>query len=151
VDWDVLDFVVFGALIAAVAVTYRLAMRWTGDSAYRFAVGVALAGAFLLVWVNGAVGIIGASGNDANMMFFGVLGIGVIGAFMGRFQAHGMARALCATALAQVLDGVIASQVAWVLTVPPGPGISFLPPGSSSGCGCCPPGYFGRQGRRVNG
>ena len=107
-DWDILDFAVFGALVAAVVVTYRLALRWTGNTAYRFAVGVALAGAFLLVWVNGAVGIIGASGNDANMMFFGVLGIGVIGAFVGRFQARGMARALCATALAQVLIGVIA-------------------------------------------
>ena len=107
-DWDALDFVVFGALIAAVAVTYRLALRWTGNTAYRIAVGVALAGAFLLVWVNGAVGIIGAAGNDANMMFLGVLGIGVIGAFTGRFQAHGMARALYATALAQVVVGVIA-------------------------------------------
>ena len=39
-------------------------MRKTGDAAYRTAVGVALAAAFLLIWVNGAVGIIGSENND---------------------------------------------------------------------------------------
>ena len=77
------------------------------------AVGVALAGTFLLVWVNGAVGLIGSEGNDANLMYFGVLAVGIVGAIIARFQPHGMARALFATALAQALVAMIALIAGW--------------------------------------
>ena len=108
VVWDVADFAIFGALLVGVGVTFELAARKTGNSAYRSAVGVALAAVFILVWVNGAVGIIGSEDNDANLMYYGVLAVGLIGAFVARFQPRGMARALFATALAQALVAVIA-------------------------------------------
>jgi peptidoglycan/LPS O-acetylase OafA/YrhL len=108
VNWDVADFALFGALLIGVGVSYELAVRTTGDNAYRAAVGVALAAAFILVWVNGAVGIIGSEDNPANLMYGGVLAVGIIGAIIARFQPHGMARALFATALAQALVAVIA-------------------------------------------
>ena len=79
VNWEVGDFVIFGALLVGVGVTYELVVRMTGNTAYRVAFGVALAAAFLLIWVNGAVGIIGSEDNDANLMYGGVLAIGVIG------------------------------------------------------------------------
>jgi hypothetical protein len=82
--------------------------KGTTNTTYRSAVGLALATAFLLFWVNGAVGIIGAEGDDANVMYYGVLAVGIIGAIIARFQPHGMARALFATALAQALVAVIA-------------------------------------------
>jgi len=41
-------------------------------------------------------------------MYDGVLAVGIIGAIIARFQPHGMARALVATALAQALVAVIA-------------------------------------------
>ena len=107
-DWDAVDFAVFIALLVGVGVVYTLAIRKTDNTAYRSAVGVAIAAAFILVWVNGAVGIIGDEGNDANMMYFGVLAVGFIGAIIARFQPHGMARALFATALAHALVTVIA-------------------------------------------
>jgi hypothetical protein len=68
---------------------------------YRLAVGVALAAAFLLVWLSLGVGIIGRDGDPANVMYFGVLAVGIIGALIARFRPRGMARALFATALAQ--------------------------------------------------
>jgi len=108
VNWDVADFALFGALLIGVGVPYELAVRTTGDNAYRAAVGVALAAAFILVWVNGAVGIIGSEDNPANLMYGGVLAVGIIGAIIARFQPDGMARALFATALAQALVAVIA-------------------------------------------
>jgi hypothetical protein len=77
-------------------------------NAYRFAVGVALAAAFVLVWLSLGVGIIGADGDPANTMYFGVLAVGIVGAIVARFRPHGMARALFATALAQALVAVIA-------------------------------------------
>lgn len=106
--WDVVDFTVFGVMLAGVGAIYTLAMRKASNTAYRFAVSVALAAAFILIWVNGAVGIIGDESNDANLMYFGVLAVGIIGAIIARFQAHGMVRALYATALAQVAVAVIA-------------------------------------------
>ncbi len=54
-----------------------------------------------------AVGIIGAEGDPANLMYGGVLAVGVFGAFIAHLQPRGMARALFAMALAQALVAVI--------------------------------------------
>lgn len=83
-------------------------MMKTDNNAYRFAVGVAIAAAFILVWLSLGVGIIGADGDRANLMYFGVLAVGIAGALIARFQPRGMARALLAMALAQALVGAIA-------------------------------------------
>lgn len=103
VRWGILDFAVFGVLLAGVGVTYELAARMTRDTAYRAAAGVALAAAFLLVWLSLGVGIIGRDGDLANVMYFGVLAIGIVGALVARFRPDGMARALITMALAQTL------------------------------------------------
>jgi len=108
VVWDLADFLVFAALLFGVGLTIEWTVRKTGSTAYRSAVGFALVAAFLLIWVNGAVGIIGSENNGANLMYAGVLAIGFIGAIIARFQAYGMARAILATALAQVLVAAIA-------------------------------------------
>jgi hypothetical protein len=105
--WTLADFVFAGALIFGTGLTFVLVAK-AGNSAYRFAFGVALAAAFLLVWLTGAVGIIGSEDNNANVMYFGVLAVGIVGAIIARFRPHGMARALFATALAQALVAVIA-------------------------------------------
>jgi hypothetical protein len=67
-----------------------------------------VAAALLLVWTVGAVGVIGEEGDRADLMYGGVLAVGIIGAIIARFRPHGMARALLATALAQALVAVIA-------------------------------------------
>ncbi len=58
--------------------------------------------------MNLAVGLIGSEDNPANLMYVGVLAVGIIGAILARFSPLGMARALFATALAQALVAVIA-------------------------------------------
>jgi hypothetical protein len=73
---------------------YELAVRMSSDTAYRAAAGIALAAAFILIWVNLAVGIIGSEDELANLMYFGVLAVGIIGALIARFQPHGT-RAVC--------------------------------------------------------
>ncbi|QRM29178.1 hypothetical protein [Microvirga sp. VF16] len=107
VDWDVADFAIFGAMLVCAGGTYELAARMAGNTAYRAAVGVALAAAFILVWMNLAIGIIGPEDNPANLMYGGVLAAGIIGAVMARFQPRGMAYAMVATALAQALVGMV--------------------------------------------
>lgn len=78
------------------------------ETTFRLAVGIALAAAFMLVWLSLGVGIIGRDGDPANVMYFGVLAVGVIGALLARFRPHGMARTLVAMALAQTMVAAIA-------------------------------------------
>jgi hypothetical protein len=103
-------------MLLAACGTYELAARMTDNNTYRAAVGVALATAFALVWLNLAVGLIGSEENPANLMYGGVLAVGLLGALLARFQPHGMARALVGTALAQALVAVIALIVGWGYT-----------------------------------
>ena len=108
VNWTAGDFVFAAALLFGTLGTYELAVRKSGNAAYRWGVGCALAAVFLLVWINGAVGIIGDEGNAANLMYGGVIAVGLAGAFAARFKPAGMARALAATAAAQALVAAIA-------------------------------------------
>lgn len=113
VDWDIVDFAVFGAMLLVVGGTYELATRLTGNKPYRLAVGIALLGAFLMTWINLAVGIIGNEENPANMMFFAILLVGMVGALIVRFESRGMVRAMVATAIAQALVAMIALIAGW--------------------------------------
>lgn len=113
VAWDETDFIVFGAMLLAACGAYELAMRASGSIAYRAGAGVAVVAAFILVWMNLAVGIIGSEDNPANLMFAGVLATAIIGGLLVRFRPRGMARVLAATALAQVLAGTIALGAGW--------------------------------------
>jgi hypothetical protein len=83
-----------GALTFGIGLTYVLATGRAPTIAHRAAFGVALATAFLLIWVNLAVGIIGEPGNNANLMYLGVLAVGTVGTVLARFRAHGMVRAV---------------------------------------------------------
>jgi hypothetical protein len=108
VAWGVVDFAVAGALLGGAGLVHQLAVSKAGTIAYRAAVAVALAAALILVWLVLAVGVIGDTGDPADLMYAGVLAVGFIGAVLARFQPHGMARALFATALAQTLVAVVA-------------------------------------------
>ena len=80
----------------------------THNAAYKFAVGLALATPLLLVWMIGAVGVLGRAGDRVDLMYIGVFAVGIVGVSIARFHPHGMARALFATALAHALVAVIA-------------------------------------------
>ena len=108
VAWTPADFAFAGVLVVGTGLAYELAARRAEATAYRLAAGVALAAGFLLVWVNGAVGIIGAAGDGANLMYAGVLAVGVVGAVVARFRPRGMSRVLFATAVAQAVVALIA-------------------------------------------
>jgi hypothetical protein len=108
VDWDVGDFVIFGVMLLVVCGLYEFATRLNANRAYRLAVGIALLASFLLVWMIGAVGILGVDGDTADLMYVGVFAVGIIGAIIARLQPRGMARTLLAMALTQMLVAVIA-------------------------------------------
>jgi len=108
VAWGAADFVVAAALLFGTGLAYELIARKAPNTAYRAAIGGALATALLLVWTNLAVGVIGSEDNPANLMYLGVLAVLVAGALLAQFRPAGMARVLFATALAQALVAVIA-------------------------------------------
>ena len=88
---------------------YELIASKGGTIAYRVAVGIACATGFVLVFINAAAGIIGDG--PVNLMYLGVLAVGFFGALIARFEARGMALALFATAVAQMLVPVIALAI----------------------------------------
>jgi len=108
VVWSFADFVFAGVLLMGAGLAYKLTVKKAGGMAYRLAAGIAVAAALFLIWANLAVGLIGSENNPANLMYLGVLAVGLIGAALARFQPHAMARALFAMACAQALVAAIA-------------------------------------------
>lgn len=108
VAWSVSDFVVAGGLLLGAGLTYQLLASKAGNLAYRAGAALAVGSALFLVWANLAVGLIGSENNSANLMYLGVLAVGIVGAVLARLQARGMARTLAAMAVAQALVGIVA-------------------------------------------
>jgi hypothetical protein len=108
VAWSPADFAVAGVLLFGAGLAYQLVARRAGVSAYQVAAGVAVTAAVLLVWLVGAVGVIGEDGDRADLMYGGVLLVGIVGAALARLRPAGMARALLGMALAQGLVAVVA-------------------------------------------
>ena len=115
VNWDFTDFAVMGAILFGLGFAYELIAGRSVNTVYRTAFGVGLLGAFLLFWVNGAVGIIGNEGQSANLLYGAVFVVGLIGALLARFKAAGMANTLFAAAAVQLL----VPGVAYMIWPPP--------------------------------
>lgn len=113
VNWTASDFLFAGLLLGSVGLILELAGRRTTDRTYRAAVGCAVAAAFLVIWSNGAVGIVGSENNDANALFNLVPLIALLGSLVARFRAPGLARVMLGTAMIQVLVTVIVLAVGW--------------------------------------
>jgi hypothetical protein len=80
------------------------------NKVYRLAVAVAILSILLLVWMNVAVG--GILGDDpANMMYFGVLLVGLAGAGLANVKPGGMSVTLFATGFAIMLVPAIALMI----------------------------------------
>jgi len=108
VNWTLSDFIIAGVFLFGTGLTYKLITRATGSMAYRVAIGFGLFTGLFLLWVNGAVGIIGTESNPVNLLYFGVIGVGIIGALLARFQPKGMAYTMLAMAVTQGLIAAIA-------------------------------------------
>lgn len=108
VNWDWADFVAMGGMLALALGGYELLAMKAGNAAYKVASALAILGTFLLIWINLAVGIIGDEGNPANLMYLGVIAIGLGGTAIARFRAGGMANTLFAMMGAQVLIAGVA-------------------------------------------
>jgi hypothetical protein len=107
--WEFPAFVRVGALLFGTGLIYELITRNVDTIAYRAAVGIALAAAFLLVGVNFVQRADAV--NPAAVVYLWVPLVGILGAAKARFRPEGMSRALFSTALAQVLALGIALMI----------------------------------------
>jgi hypothetical protein len=120
--WTASDFIVAAAMFAIVGGSFELAVRTSGSIYYRLGAAVALATAFLLVWINLAVGIIGSEDNPLNLLFFGVIAVALGGSVAARFRAAGMALAMTIAAAMQALIGLAVFVLGLSASEPPGAG-----------------------------
>ena len=105
--WTASDFVVAALLLGSVGGAFELIVRKSRSLAYRAGAALAVVAAFLTIWVNGAVGMIGSEGNPFNLLFGGVLLVALAGAIVARFEPAGMTRAMVLAAIAQgVVSGI---------------------------------------------
>jgi hypothetical protein len=109
-------------MFAIVGGSFELAVRTSGSIYYRLGAAVALATAFLLVWINLAVGIIGSEDNPLNLLFFGVIAVALGGSVAARFRAAGMALAMTIAAAMQALIGLAVFVLGLSASEPPGAG-----------------------------
>jgi hypothetical protein len=110
VNWTIGDFLVFGVMILMVGIPLELVARASRSWYYRGGALMALAGMFLTIWVNLAVGIVGSEDNPANQLFFAALLVGIIGAAIARARPRGMSWAMVATAVSLGIAFIIAAS-----------------------------------------
>ena len=108
VNWSSLDFVAAGVMLGGLGLGFELVARTGSNLWSRCGMAIAIVAAFLLIWINLAVGIIGAEANDANLMFAGVLAVAVATTWHARLRPAGMAKAMVATAIAHMLVAAVA-------------------------------------------
>ncbi len=113
VSWDGFDFLVAAVLLFGACGAFEVAARMSGHWSYRVAAGLAILAALLLVWINLAVGVIGSEDHPANLLYAGLLAIGVVGAAIARLRPGGMARVLVLMAVAQAMIGAAALLAGW--------------------------------------
>lgn len=119
VHWTVADFVFAAVLLGGAGLAVEFATRASRSWAYRGGVVVALGAGVLLLWANGAVGIVGHEGLSINLWFNLVPLLSLFAAIGARFRARGMVVAMTATAVAQLTVGAVVQYYGyftWVFT-----------------------------------
>ena len=119
-NWTLGDFIFAWIMFAFFGLAYVLVSRKMNNPAYKTAVGIAVITSFLLIWINAAVGIIGDG--PVNILYPGVIILGVIGALIARFRPKGMFKTLFLMAVVQMLVPIIALFI-WPAEVVWSPGI----------------------------
>ncbi|MEM7763855.1 MAG: hypothetical protein AAF290_07210 [Pseudomonadota bacterium] len=95
-------------LVTGLWLVYRhIRPKPAAPRAQRFAWQVTLFGVFLMLWVSGAVGIIGSEDNPANLMFAALLATGVCGSAISRLRPKGLRITLALMAVAQIIIALV--------------------------------------------
>lgn len=113
VRWTISDFMFAGVILVGAGMVAELAVRASCRWSYRLGAGLAVLASVLLLWINGAVGIIGSEDHPANLLYLGVILSAFVGAVVSRFRAPGMSLAMASAAALQAIIGVLAVLRGW--------------------------------------
>lgn len=113
VDWSIGDFIIAGFLLFGTGFSYVLLTTKINNGRYKAGIAVGLFAGLFLIWANLAVGIIGSEDNPVNTIYFGVIGIGIVGAVMSRFKSHGLSLTMFTVAFVLFLIAVGVLLYAW--------------------------------------
>ena len=112
-NWSLYDFLLMGGMLAAGIVSTLVLLGASQSWQYRLGAFLSMIGALLLVWVTGAVGIIGAPAHVGNLLLLSVIPVGIIGALLFRFRARGIAITLTVMAILQFAVAGLAIMSGW--------------------------------------
>ncbi len=98
VNWSLADFIVAGALLYGGLTLYAVIKRRCNLVTYRAGMAVGLVTLILLLWANGAVGIIGEPSTPANGAFNILAVLVITGALITKLRPRAMARVMLLTA-----------------------------------------------------
>jgi hypothetical protein len=104
-NWSAGSFVFVYVLFFATGMLYALIARKMGVWSYKVGLAVALVAGFALAWSN--MVHVADSGNPANLVYYGVLVVGAVGALLARLEARGLARTLFTMAATLALIAVM--------------------------------------------
>lgn len=102
VNWTGGDFLFAALMFGSVGLAAELTVRAHSSAAYRAGMGLMLAGCFLTIWINLAVGIVGGEENPVNSIFFLIPLLAIAGSALSGFRARGMVLVALALAAAQL-------------------------------------------------
>ena len=103
--WSAGSFVFVYVLFFGTGMVYAVIARKMGAWSYKAGVGVALVTGFALGWSN--MVHVADSENPANLVYYSVLAVGGVGAWLARLDARGLARTLFAMAATLALIAVM--------------------------------------------
>lgn len=121
--WSPGDFVAAAVMLGGGALAFELALRLArGSTAYLIAAAMGIGACFLLVWINGAVGMIGNEDDPANLGFLAIVVVAMLGTLVVRARAAAMALVATICGVAQLgmagyafwlssIEGIVASLV----------------------------------------
>jgi hypothetical protein len=104
-NWPAKAFVLVYVLFFGTGMLYSVIAKKMGAWSYKVGVGVALVAGFALGWSN--MVHVADSENPRNLVYFGVLAVGVIGAWLARLEPRGLALTLFAMAATLALIALL--------------------------------------------
>lgn len=110
VNWTGSDFVFAAVLLLFLGGAVEFAAYGTRRMPLRVAIVIAALTAFLTIWANGAVGIIGDEGEPLNSGFHFLVLAGVLAGAIARLRAKSMQAVTAVLAVSQLVMGAIATQ-----------------------------------------
>lgn len=100
--WTASDFVLMGVMLGSVGLGIEFLVRRSGSNAFRLGSVVAVLTAFMTVWANLAVGMIGSEDNPYNLFFMAIPLLVFTAAAVVRFDPRRTAIIMVAAAVAQL-------------------------------------------------